>query len=143
MSVLDDIGGETRLRDLVEHFYDLIETLPEGSNIRRLHSRHHGLAHTRVEQFNFLSGFMGGRSYYKEIHGHMDVRQIHAHIPVRVEDAENWLAVMDMALKDEGHEGPHIDKLRSVFRRVAMLLVNDIPDWENIGTKTATSEVGS
>ncbi len=59
--MLDDIGGEQKLRDLVELFYDMVETLPEGSNLRRLHARGHGVAHARVEQFNFLSGFMGGR----------------------------------------------------------------------------------
>ena len=29
-TVLDQIGGEDALRELVEHFYDLVEELPEG-----------------------------------------------------------------------------------------------------------------
>ncbi|WP_108815506.1 group II truncated hemoglobin [Loktanella sp. Alg231-35] len=131
MTALDDIGGEGRLHDLVETFYDLVETLPEGSNLRRLHARGHGVPHARVEQFNFLSGFLGGRSYYKEKHGHMDVKLMHAHVPIRQEDAENWLTCMQRALDDEGHAGPHIDKLRQVFRRVALILVNDVADWES------------
>lgn len=131
MSTLDDIGGEGNLRSLVETFYDLVETLPEGSNLRRLHARGHGVAHARVEQFNFLSGFMGGRHYYKEKHGHMDVKLMHAHVPIRASDAENWLACMRRALQDEGHEGPHVDKLNAVFTRVAAILINDVPDWED------------
>ncbi|SHL23369.1 hemoglobin [Roseovarius marisflavi] len=131
MSALDDFGGEARLRELVEAFYDLIETLPEGSNLRRLHARGHGVAHARVEQFNFLSGFMGGRAYYKEKHGHMDVKLMHAHVPIRKADAENWLFCMNKALDDEGHKGPHIDKLRMVFTRVATILINNVPDWED------------
>jgi hemoglobin len=131
MTVLDDIGGETNLRRLVETFYDLVETLPQGSDLRRLHSRGHGVPHARVEQFDFLSGFMGGRSYYKEKHGHMDVKLIHAHVPIRQIDAENWLVCMDKALEDEGHVGPHVDKLRQVFQRVALILINDVPDWED------------
>ncbi len=63
-TVLDQIGGEDALHDLVEHFYDLVETLPEGRQILSLYLQNHGLAHTRVEQFNFLSGFMGGQQYY-------------------------------------------------------------------------------
>ena len=129
MTVLDDIGGETRLRALVETFYDLIETLPEGSNLRRLHSRGHGIDHARVEQFNFLSGFMGGRHSYKEKNGHMDVKLMHAHVPIRLEDAQNWLHCMNTALDDEGHTGPHVDKLKQVFARVATVLINDVPDW--------------
>lgn len=135
MSVLDDIGGEDELRDLVETFYDLVETLPEGSNLRRLHARGHGIDHARVEQFNFLSGFIGGRSYYKEKHGHMDVKLMHAHVPIRQTDAENWLACMQRALDDEGHTGAHVDKLIAVFERVARILINDVPDWEDdLGT---------
>ncbi len=131
MTVLDNIGGEAKLRDLVEIFYDLVETLPEGSNLRRLHARGHGLPHARVEQFNFLSGFMGGRHYYREKHGHMDVKLMHAHVPIRLADAENWLFCMRKALTDEGHSGPHVDKLNDVFARVATILINDIPDWED------------
>lgn len=131
MTALDELGGEERLRDLVETFYDLVEMLPEGSNLRRLHARGHGVPHARVEQFNFLSGFLGGRSYYKEKHGHMDVKLMHAHVPIRMADAENWLRCMQKALDDECHEGPHVEKLRQVFRRVALILVNDVPDWED------------
>lgn len=131
MTMLDDIGGEERLRVLVETFYDLIEMLPEGSNLRRLHARGHGVGHARVEQFNFLSGFMGGRPYYKEKHGHMDVKLMHAHVPIRQVDAENWLECMRQAFDNEGHEGPHVDKLRAVFERVALILINDVADWED------------
>jgi hemoglobin len=136
MSTLDDIGGEDNLRALVETFYDLIENLPEGSNLRRLHARGHGVAHARVEQFNFLSGFMGGRPYYKEKHGHMDVKLMHAHVPIRQADAENWLACMRKALANESHVGPHVDKLNTVFARVAQILINDVPDWEDDLGKT-------
>ncbi|MDF3416455.1 group II truncated hemoglobin [Sulfitobacter sp. M57] len=124
-TVLDQIGGEEALRTLVEHFYDLVETVPEGRRINSLHLQHHGMAHTRVEQFNFLSGFMGGRQYYLEKHRHMNVKEIHAHIPIQTCDAENWLAIMDKALDDLGHNGPHIDRLRQTLRRVALMLVND------------------
>jgi hemoglobin len=68
---------------------------------------------------------MGGRQYYMEKHKHMNVKEIHAHVPIRAEDAENWLAIMDKALSDLNHKGPHIDRLRHTFRRVAMILVND------------------
>lgn len=124
-TVLDQIGGEDALRDLVEHFYDLVEELPEGQQIMSLHLQHHGLAHTRVEQFNFLSGFLGGRQYYLEKHRHMNVRDIHAHVPIQPQDAEDWLSIMDRTLDDLGHAGPHIDRLRATLRRVALMLVNN------------------
>ena len=124
-SVLDQIGGEDALRDLVGHFYDLVESLPETAHLRALHMDGHGLAHTRAEQFDFMCGFMGGRQYYMEKHRHMNVREIHAHVPILAEDAEVWLATMARALADLGHHGPHIDRLQATLRRVALILVND------------------
>ncbi len=127
--MIDQIGGEDALRDLVEAFYDLVETAPEGETLRKLHLRGQGIPHARVEQFNFLSGFLGGRAHYREKHGHMDVRLMHAHVPISAQDAEDWLTLMDRALTDLGHEGPGVDRLRAAFRRVALLLVNDLGEW--------------
>ena len=65
-SALHCIGGELVLRELVETFYDRMETDPEAYPLHRLHFRGHGLNHTRQSQFEFLSGFLGGRAYYRE-----------------------------------------------------------------------------
>lgn len=124
-TVLDHIGGEDGLRVLVERFYDLVETVPEGQQIVHLHMEGHGLAHTRREQFDFMSGFMGGRQYYMEKHKHMNVKEIHAHVPIRLQDAEDWLSIMDRALDELNHSGPMVDRLRQTLRRVALILVND------------------
>lgn len=124
-TVLDRLGGEEALRDLVEHFYDLIESHPQGAQILRLHMDGHGIPATRKGQFEFLSGFFGGRQYYKELHGHMNVKLIHEHIPIMAEDAEDWLALWDRALADLGHSGAHVERIRATLRRVALILVND------------------
>ncbi len=124
-SALDQLGGEPALKQLVEHFYDLVETLPDTHTLRDLHMDGHGFAHTREEQFDFLSGFLGGRQYYMEKHRHMNVREIHAHVPIRTEDAETWLRTWDHALADLNLEGSHVDRMRATLQRVAMILVND------------------
>ena len=125
---LDQIGGEPGLIRLVNRFYDLVETDPRGATILALHFRGHGLSHVREEQANFLSGFLGGRRHYQEKHGHMDLRLLHAHVPIRPQDAEDWLALMDQALADCGHAGPGvdpaIDRIRAALRRAALAQVN-------------------
>ena len=128
-SILDQLGGEPALHRLVDHFYDLVETDPRGENLMRLHFRGHGLAHVREEQFAFLSGFLGGRRYYEEKHGSMEVRLMHAHVPIALEDAESWLALMDQAIAALGHSGPHVERMRTAFRRVALALVNNLKEW--------------
>jgi hemoglobin len=122
----DKIGGEAKVMELVTQFYDLLETLPQGQAIVNMHLQGHGLAHVRPAQFDFLCGFFGGRRYYAEQHGHMNLRDIHAHVEIRAEDAENWLGVMDMALTDTKVAEPMRSQIMATFRRAALMLVNTV-----------------
>jgi hemoglobin len=122
--MIDRLGGEEKVHMLVDHFYDLIETLPQGQAIMTMHLQGHGLSHVRPAQFEFLCGFFGGRRYYHERHGHMNLREIHAHVEIRTQDAEDWLAVMDKAMGDVGVEDAIRAQLNTTFRRAALMLVN-------------------
>jgi hemoglobin len=122
--MIDRIGGEPQVQLLVNRFYDLIETLPQGAAIMEMHQKGHGLSHVRPEQFNFLCGFFGGRRYYHEAHGHMNLREIHAHVEIRARDAEDWLAVMDRAMVDTGVGDRERAEIMATFRRAALMLVN-------------------
>jgi hemoglobin len=122
--MIDRIGGEEKVHLLVDHFYDLIETLPQGRAIMEMHLKGHGLSHVRPAQFDFLCGFFGGRRYYHERHGHMNLREIHAHVEIRRADAEDWLAVMDRAMAEVGVADPMRSEIGATFRRAALMLVN-------------------
>ena len=124
--MIDRIGGEQRVRRLVDHFYDLIETLPQGAAILAMHQKGHGLSHVRSQQFNFLSGFFGGRRYYHEHHGHMNLREIHAHVEIRSQDAEDWLQVMGRAMLETGVPDRERIEIMATLRRAAMMLVNTV-----------------
>jgi hemoglobin len=123
-TMIDKIGGEPKVHELVDHFYDLIEGLPQGEAIMTMHLKGHGLSHVRPAQFEFLCGFFGGRRYYHERHGHMNLREIHAHVEIRAEDAENWLSIMDIAMTDSGVAEPMKSQIAATFRRAALMLVN-------------------
>ena len=122
--MISKIGGEAGVHDLVEHFYDLVETLPQGAAIMEMHRKGHGLAHVRPAQFEFLCGFFGGRRYYEERHGHMNLTEIHAHVEIREQDALDWLAVMDRAMSEKGVAEPMHGQIMATFRRAALRLVN-------------------
>jgi hemoglobin len=89
-----------------------------------MHQRGHGLSHVRPEQFNFLCGFFGGRRYYHEAHGHMNLREIHAHVEIRARDAEDWLAVMERAMVETDVAEKERGEIMATFRRAALMLVN-------------------
>lgn len=123
-AVIDQIGGEQGVKELVETFYDLIETHPTGRDILELHQDGHGLRHARLEQFDFMCGFLGGRRYYFEKHKHMNVKQIHEHVKITNQNAENWLLCMDMAIQKCGIEKVSAEKMRRTFKSVASILIN-------------------
>ncbi len=122
-AMIDRIGGEAALQALVTRFYDLVESQPEGARIVQMHLEGHGLAHVRPEAFDFLSGFFGGRRYYAEAHGHMSLRDIHAHVAIRTEDAEAWLSLMSRAMA-ETIPAEEAAQIGTAFRRAALALVN-------------------
>lgn len=120
----DRVGGESGLRTLVETFYDIVEFEPEGRGLHLLHLRGHGVAHSRIEQLNFLSGFLGGPRLYVERHGHSDVREMHAHVEIDAEARDAWLTCMSMAIDRVGLPADVKRDLMASFTRVAFLLKN-------------------
>lgn len=123
-SLYDDVGGEDGLRRLVETFYDIIEYEPAGERLHLLHLRGHGVAHSRIEQFNFLAQFLGGPRLYSEKHGHVNVRQMHEHVEIDAQSRDDWLACMSEAIDRVGLSARVKSDLMMHFTRVAKILVN-------------------
>ena len=120
----DLIGGEEGIIKLVNVFYDIVETNPEGHKLHLLHLRGNGIDHSRVEQFNFLSGFLGGPKLYVEKHGHSNVRNMHEHVEINSEAKDIWLKCMSAAIDHIGIVPTIKDKLMSNFTAIAERLVN-------------------
>lgn len=123
-SLYDEVGGEDGLRRLIETFYDIIEYEPEGKRLHLLHLRGHGVAHSRIEQLNFLVQFLGGPRLYSEKHGHVNVRQMHEHVEIDAASRDDWLNCMSEAIDRVGLSAPVKDQLMTHFTRVAALLIN-------------------
>lgn len=123
-SFYDRIGGEEAVRQLVETFYDIVEKEPEGTALNVLHLRGMGVAHSRIEQFNFLSGFLGGPGLYVEKHGHSNVRNMHEHVEIGPEARDAWLKCMALAMDRLGVEPDLKDGIMTHFTRVATALRN-------------------
>ncbi|WP_439541923.1 group II truncated hemoglobin [Hyphomicrobium sp.] len=121
-SLYELIGADKGLRALIETFYDIVEFEPEGELLLTLHRRGHGVAHSRIEQFDFLSGFLGGPRLYVEHHGHSDVRAMHEHVDVSEEARDAWLKCMAIAIDRVGLPNDLKQRLMMPFTHVAKLL---------------------
>jgi hemoglobin len=122
-SIYQRIGGAEGVGQLVETFCGILETTEVGKPVFLLHLRGHGMAHARMEQFNFFSGMFGGPKLYAEKWGHSNVRQIHAHVDIDESVSQAWLTSMSMAL-DKLEYAPDLkQQLMQSFTDMAAILV--------------------
>ncbi|MAL48870.1 MULTISPECIES: group II truncated hemoglobin [unclassified Methylophaga] len=122
-SIYDNLGGAEGIEKLVNTFCDVLETTEVGRPIHLLHLRGHGMAHARMEQFNFFSGMFGGPKLYAEKWGHSNVRQIHEHVEITEAHKDAWLASMQLAIEKLNYDPEMKQLLMENFERMAGLLV--------------------
>lgn len=122
-SIYNQIGGADGVTELVNTFCDILETTEVGKPVYLLHLRGHGMAHARMEQFNFFSGMFGGPRLYAEKWGHSNVRQIHAHVDIDEAVSQAWLTSMSMALDKLSYAKELKQQLMQSFTDMARILV--------------------
>ena len=94
----EQIGGEVRVRELVDRFYDYMDSLPEAQTIRGLHATR--LRVSREKLFLFLSGWLGGPDLYQQKYGHPMLRRRHLPFSIGRAERDQWLLCMRQALED-------------------------------------------
>ena len=116
------IGGEARVKALVERFYDLMELEPNYISLRAAHGS--TLDNARQRLFWFLCGWLGGPQHYTDRFGHPRLRQ--RHIPqhtgggsIGIRERDQWLACMDQAMVETGVDEALRSRLNASFFQTA------------------------
>ena len=111
------IGGEAKVRALVQRFYQLMDELPEAYGIRKLHAQ--DLQGATDKLFKFLSGWMGGPQLYVEQYGHPMLRARHLPFGIATAERDQWLLCMNQALEDVVEDAALRRELSASFAKVA------------------------
>lgn len=111
------IGGEAKLRELVDRFYDLMDLEAEFAGIRAMHPP--TLEGSRDKLFWFLSGWMGGPNLYIERFGHPRLRARHLPYPIASDERDQWLRCMAWAMQDAGVPQELQERLMHSFYQTA------------------------
>lgn len=98
MSHYERLGGENSLLELVNRFYDLMDTRPDAKELRALHAA--DLTDSRDKLFMFLSGWLGGPSLYIEKFGHPRLRQRHMHFKIGELERDQWISCFEQAMRE-------------------------------------------
>ena len=98
----EQLGGDEKLRAMIDRFYDLMDLEPEFSGIRKLHPS--SLETSREKLYMFLSGWMGGPGLYMEKYGQPMLRARHLPFAIGSSERDQWMSCMKRAMEDVGVE---------------------------------------
>lgn len=119
------LGGDAGIRQLVNRFYDLMDTSPEAVHVRALHAT--SLRQSREKLHLYLTGWTGGPPLYEARFGHPRLRQRHLPFAIGARERDEWLWCMERALDE--HDMPETLRthLRERLRHLADFMRNQ-PD---------------
>ena len=120
------LGGEVQgmetLRNLVETFYDIMDSDPKAKPIRAMHPA--DLTSAREKLFMFLTGWTGGPQLYIERYGHPMLRK--RHLPFAVDESarDQWMYCMIKAMHQLKMDETLMTKLAGQLYGVADFMRN-------------------
>ena len=111
------IGGEAKVRALVDRFYDLMDLEPAYTALRAAHGS--TLQDARDKLSWFLCGWLGGPQHYQERFGHPRLRMRHMPFSIGIAERDQWLACMDQAMLETGVDPVLHERLNQSFFQTA------------------------
>lgn len=116
-TIFELVGGEARVRELVDRFYDLMDLESDLSALRAVHGP--SLDNARDKLFWFLCGWMGGPDLYVSQFGHPRLRMRHMPYAIGSKERDQWVACMGRAMHDVGLEPALAERLLASFFNTA------------------------
>lgn len=111
------LGGDARVRELVDRFYDLMDLEPAYTELRAAHGT--TLDDARDKLYWFLSGWLGGPSLYIERFGHPRLRARHLPFAIGIKERDQWVACMSQAMVDVQMPDALVQRLQQAFMQTA------------------------
>jgi hemoglobin len=128
------MGGEASVRALVNRFYDLMDSLPEASDIRAMHGK--SLASSRHKLFIFLSGWLGGPDDYQSGYGQPRLRSRHLPFVIGLRERDQWMLCMSRALDEQACDAGLRTQLGETLFQVADFMRNGTEQgWKGAGSQ--------
>ncbi|MGB7815635.1 MAG: group II truncated hemoglobin [Methylotenera sp.] len=116
------LGGTEKIRELVETFYDIMDSDPKAAPIRAFHAK--DLTEAREKLFMFLTGWTGGPQLYIERYGHPMLRRRHLPFAIGESERDQWMYCMIKAMQTLNFDEDLMIKLAEQLYGVADFMRN-------------------
>ncbi len=121
-TIYEKIGGDATVSKLVARFYELMDSVPQFTELRAMHPE--SLEGAREKLYMFLSGWLGGPDLFVEKFGHPMLRARHMPFAIGTMERDQWVACMVLAMEDIGIEEEIRTKLLGNFFKTADFMRN-------------------
>jgi len=122
-SVYALIGGQLTVDQLVDRFYDIMDSDEKFIPIRSIHAK--SLDSSRSKLKLFLYGWLGGPQTYTEKYGHPRMRMRHFPFKIGLPERDLWMECMQRALQEQKSIKPdHQKQMLEAFMGLATRIVN-------------------
>jgi len=118
----EKIGGDPVVAKLCAQFYELMDTVPQFAELRAMHPA--DLKNSSEKLYMFLSGWMGGPDLFVEKFGHPRLRGRHMPFSIGLQERDQWVACMVLAMEDVGIDEAVRAKLLENFFHTADFMRN-------------------
>jgi hemoglobin len=117
-----DTNGIENIRNLVETFYDIMDSDPKVVTLRAMHQP--DLTETREKLFMFLAGWTGGPQLYIERYGHPMLRRRHMPFAIDESARDEWMYCMIKSMHQQDFDDALMTKLAEQLYGVADFMRN-------------------
>ncbi|PKO92363.1 MAG: hemoglobin-like protein [Betaproteobacteria bacterium HGW-Betaproteobacteria-10] len=121
-TIYEKIGGDATVAKLCERFYALMDSVPQFAQLRAMHPA--DLKGSSEKLYMFLSGWMGGPDLFVEKFGHPRLRGRHMPFAIGLQERDQWVACMLLAMEEVGIEADIRAKLLDNFFHTADFMRN-------------------
>ena len=109
--------GEDGVRQLAHMFYDVMDELPQASEIRTMHAEN--MDEIKEKLTDYLTGWMGGPPRYYQKTGTVCLTEPHQPYAIGPKERDQWLLCMETALERIGASDEVKDMLKSPMFSIA------------------------
>lgn len=94
-------GGEAGIFNLVNDFFDRMESDERFSSIWHMHPDDKAMSRDKLARF--LCGWLGGPRLYNEKYGAIGIPRVHAHLTIETPERDQWLTCMSESVAEQAY----------------------------------------